>query len=138
MQTLAAAHPGPHQPTPTNRPSWYGDRVGREERSWFSKTGDVELFAGNTFATSFSRIDAAVRHARTASDGEAGAVFVMRVVDPKTHDARYWLTRAYNAEQVHGAGLVVGQTQLDGREKGFSNFHPEVAALADAKFVLKP
>lgn len=125
------AAPAPHRPTPTGRPSWYGTAMAREERSWLSATGDVELFAGNTFATGFSRLSDAEQHARAASDGARGAVLVMEVRDPKDHRATYWLARSYNAESQAGTGLVVGQTHLDTAPAHCTQWHPEVRALID-------
>lgn len=130
-------HPG-HDSTPTGMPSWYGAKLGREERSWLSKTGDVELLAGNTFGVPYPTFGAAVDRARSASAEGAGAVFVMRPAPRDAHAGEFWLTRSYNAEYTEDRGLYVGRSHFDGSEKGFSNFHPEVTAVVDGDFVLTP
>lgn len=127
--------------TPSGRPQWYGQALAKQERSWFSRTGDVQLYAGNTFPTSFSRFADAVEHARAASTGEKGAVFVMRPRhvgdDSGAHHHRhpFFLTRSYNAEYTRDKGLYVGQTQLDGQER-LSDWHPTVEAVVDGPVLL--
>lgn len=129
-------HPG-HDTTPTGRPSWYGDKVGREERSWLSRTGDVELFAGNTFGVPHATLGDAIDRGREASQGKLGAVFVMRPASDDAHAGSYWLTRGYNAEHVKGRGLYVGQTHFDGSEK-LTNLHRELFAVVDGDVLVTP
>lgn len=123
-----------HDTTPTGLPSWYGQKVGREERSWLSKTGDVELFIGNTFGISYGSYKAAVAKAVEASPPGEGAVLVMSPVGHDVHAGRFYLARPYNAEYKVGTGLVVGRTHVDGAEK-YSNWHPEVHAVVDGNVV---
>lgn len=126
----------PHKPTPTGRPSWYGRSIGREDRSIFSDTGDVFLRAGNTFPTTFATLAAAVKHARSASAGMAGAVAVFGPRDSSTHRGAYWLARAYNVERVDGR-LMLGQTHLDGTEH-VVQWHPEARLVIDGAVALGP
>lgn len=129
---LAAMHPhDAHDTTPTGRPSWYGDRIGREERSWLSRTGDVELLAGNTFGRSFHSFCDATARAREASADGQGAVAIFSPSGHDVHAGRFYLARVYNAEHLRGQGLIIGRSHFDGDEKGFSNWHPELHAVVD-------
>lgn len=125
-----------HNTTPTGLPSWYGDHVGREERSWLSRTGDVDLLAGNTFRRTYHAFDEAVARARTASEDGQGAVAIFSPSGHDVHAGRFYLARLYNAEHLPGAGLIIGRSHFDGSEKGFSGWHPEVHAVVDGERLL--
>ena len=129
---IAASVPPAHGTTPTlGLPSWYGSKIGREERSIFSKTGDVELFAGHTFPISYPTFGGAIDRAQSASADAAGAVAILN------HGGRFFLTRSYNAEPTK-QGLYGGQTDLGKPNKGFSNLHPELVALVDGDRIFRP
>lgn len=119
-------------PTPVALPSLYGQPLGREERSWRTRTGDVDLLAGRTFPTTFRSIDAALKHAREASAGDRGAVFILH----PNHRGPYLLARSYNAEHHVGRGYVIEQSSFDGSEK-FSGFHDAVTAIVDGDFAIR-
>lgn len=104
-------------------PSWFEQRLALEDRPWTSYTGDVNWVAGRTFQTRFDQLPAAVEHARSASDGAAGAVAVME------HSDHFYLARSYNAEKS-GFGLEMRQTQLDGPER-LSQLHPDLRVVVD-------
>lgn len=108
-------------------PSWYGQRIGREQRSWLSSTGDVDLLAGRTFPTSFADFDAAREHAAKAS-AKAGAVAIM------WHGERFFITRAYNAELERGR-FVLGQTQAERVGQRYTHLHRQLLALVDESMV---
>jgi len=99
----------------------------------------VWLYAGNTFPTSFTRKDAAIRHARAMSDGALGAIFVLRAHQAPggaEHRPAYHLTRSYNAEwQPQQRGLVVDQSHLDGSER-LTHLDPDVVAVVDGRGLL--
>lgn len=131
-----------HDVTPTGRPSWYGRRVGREERSWLSRTGDVELFAGNTFPTGFATASAALEHAMAAArDRASGSVLVFDAGAAAAREAadgaRWFLARCYNVEHEAGTGLVLGRSSFGGSER-LTSWHPEVAYVVSGERILTP
>lgn len=133
QQLSVHPHDG-HATTPTGLPSWYGQHVGREQRNWLSKTGDVDLLAGNTFGNSYSSYRSAEIRAREASADGQGAVLIMSPSGHDVHAGRFYLARAYNAEYVKDKGLWVGRSQIDGTEK-LGSWHPEAHALVSGDIV---
>lgn len=117
-------------PLPTQQqvphPSWYGTRIATQDRPWRTPTGDVEMFAGATFPTSFATAKDAFARARAVSQASegAGAIAVME------KDNRFWLSRSYNAEFVDGS-LKMVRTVWNGSGFHIANPLPELRGLID-------
>lgn len=132
-----------HDITPTGRPSWYGRELGVEDRSAFSRTGDVALLAGNTFGVHYATAGAALTRAQEASRDGQGAVLVLAAQPSAAIDAtvtgatpsavaartEFFLARAYNVEFRNGEGYVIERSHV--ADRSVKNYHAEVRYLVE-------
>jgi hypothetical protein len=119
-------------PSP-ERPNWYGTPLVREDRSWFSATGDRDVLAGKTFPTTYATYMDAAHAAQRASEGPRGAVMVMR---PESA-GRYYLVRAYEPVWNGRAGYHIAQAAIDGHER-LGSWHPAAKLIVDGDVSLRP
>ena len=112
--------------------TWFQQPLALEDRPALSGTGDVWLYAGKRFPTTFRNLDAAIGHAREASDAEAGAVAVLE------RHGRFHLSRAYNGEMDWKGSWELVQSDLADGGRPLSRFHPDLRALVDDGVTITP
>jgi hypothetical protein len=109
---------------PRPGPTWYGKEIAREDRPWYTATGDVKLVAGRTFPEAFPTFKEAFLHSKERSQAEDGAVAVLE------DNGQFYLSRLYNAEHSFKDGLHMERTQA-GRSRSISRVNPEARAITD-------